>query len=120
MLFRVDERLAAGAECLVNYGPAKTDSQLALDFGFADAFCQRPGYVLGPIEIPESDENAFDKQDVLEVAGLLRAPTFVIRAFEDPPFELRVFARLLNLKGEDAFLLEAIFRAEREGSSPSR
>ena len=115
MLFRVDESLAAGAECLVNYGPAKTDSQLALDFGFADAFCQRPGYVLGPIEIPESDENAFDKQDVLEVAGLLRAPTFVIRAFEDPPFELRVFARLLNLKGEDAFLLEAIFRAEAWG-----
>ena len=32
-----------------------------------------------------------------------------------PPAELRVFSRLLNLKGEDAFLLEAIFRAEAWG-----
>ena len=112
MLFRLDERVAAGAECFVNYGPNKVDSQLALDFGFADAFCLRPGYVLGPIEIPDADVNQFDKQDVLEVAGLLRAPSFTIRAFEDPPAELRVFSRLLNLKDSDAFLLEAIFRAE--------
>jgi [ribulose-bisphosphate carboxylase]-lysine N-methyltransferase len=68
--------------------------------------------VLGPIEIPDADVNQFDKQDVLEVAGLLRAPLFTIRAFEDPPAELRVFSRLLNLKDSDAFLLEAIFRAE--------
>ena len=115
LLFRADERLSPGAECLVNYGPAKVDSQFALDFGFADAFCQRPGYVLGPIEIPDTDANQFDKQDVLEVAGLLPAPAFTIRAFEDPPAELRVFSRLLNLKGEDAFLLEAIFRAEAWG-----
>ena len=115
MLFRADERLSPGAECLVNYGPAKVDSQFALDFGFADAFCQRPGYVLGPIEIPDTDVNQFDKQDLLEVAGLLPAPAFTIRAFEDPPAELRVFSRLLNLKGEDAFLLEAIFRAEAWG-----
>ena len=46
------------------------------------------------------------------MAGLLAAPSFVIRAFEDPPPELRVFMRLLNLKDEDAFLLEAIFRQE--------
>jgi [ribulose-bisphosphate carboxylase]-lysine N-methyltransferase len=112
MLFRLDERVVAGAECFVNYGPNKVDSQFALDFGFADAFCLRPGYVLGPIEIPDADVNQFDKQDVLEVAGLLRAPLFTIRAFEDPPAELRVFSRLLNLKDSDAFLLEAIFRAE--------
>jgi [ribulose-bisphosphate carboxylase]-lysine N-methyltransferase len=112
MLFRADERVVAGAELFVNYGPNKVDSQFALDFGFADAFCLRPGYVLGPIEIPDADVNQFDKQDVLEVAGLLRAPLFTIRAFEDPPAELRVFSRLLNLKDSDAFLLEAIFRAE--------
>jgi [ribulose-bisphosphate carboxylase]-lysine N-methyltransferase len=68
--------------------------------------------VLGPVPVPESDVNAFDKEDVLETAGMLAAPAFTIRAFEDPPPELRVFARLLNLKNEDAFLLEAIFRQE--------
>jgi [ribulose-bisphosphate carboxylase]-lysine N-methyltransferase len=52
---------------------------------------------------------------VLEVAGLKEQPAFTIRAFEDPPPELRVFMRLLNLKGEDAFLLEAIFRQEAWG-----
>jgi len=38
----------------VNYGPAKIDSQFVLDFGFADEFCSRPGYVLGPLSIPEA------------------------------------------------------------------
>lgn len=99
----------------LNDGPTKVDSQFALDYGFADEFCSRPGYVLGPIAIPETDPNCFDKVDVLEVAGLLEQPVFTIRAFEDPPPELRVFMRLLNLKGEDAFLLEAIFRQEAWG-----
>lgn len=116
LLFRTEQgaagRVAAGDEIFVNYGPAKIDSQFALDFGFTDAFCARPGYVLGPVAVPDDDPNRFDKEDVLEVAGLLAAPAFVIRAFEDPPPELRVFMRLLNLKGEDAFLLEAIFRQE--------
>lgn len=115
MLFRTDSKTQTGEECLVNYGPAKVDSQFALDFGFCDAFCARPGYVLGPIAIPETDVNAFDKGDVLEVAGLLQAPSFTLRAFEDPPNELRIFARLLNVKDEDAFLLEAIFRQEAWG-----
>ena len=107
--------LTAGAEVYMNYGPRKIDNQLALDHGFTDAFASRPGYVLGPIAIPESDLNCFDKMDVLEVGGLKEAPSFVLRAFEDPEPELRIFMRLLNLKGEDAFLLEAIFRAEAWG-----
>ena len=107
--------LAKGAEVFMNYGQRKIDNQLALDYGFTDAFASRPGYVLGPIAIPESDPNAFDKMDVLEVAGLKEAPSFVLRAFEDPEPELRVFMRLLNLKGEDSFLLEAIFRQEAWG-----
>lgn len=51
----------------------------------------------------------------MQVAGLLEQPAFTIRAFEDPPPELRIFMRLLNLKGEDAFLLEALFRQEAWG-----
>ncbi len=45
----------AGSELFVNYGPAKIDSQFVLDFGFADEFCSRPGYVLGPLSIPEAE-----------------------------------------------------------------
>ena len=41
--------------------------------------------MLGPIAIPDTDANCFDKVDVLQVAGLLEAPAFTIRAFEDPP-----------------------------------
>jgi len=67
---------------LRHYSPAKIDSQFVLDFGFADEFCSRPGYVLGPLSIPDSDPNAFDKTDILEVAGLKEQPSFTIRAFE--------------------------------------
>lgn len=117
MLLRTEKTagLDAGAELFTNYGVAKIDSQFALDYGFTDEFCARPGYVLGPIAIPETDVNKYDKVDVLELAGLLEEPAFTVRAFEDPPPELRVFMRLLNLQGEDAFLLEAIFRQEAWG-----
>ena len=116
VLLRVEKTKAGGAkrgeEIRCNYGPANIDSQFALDYGFVDAFCSRPGYVLGPLSIPEDDVNAFDKMDVLSVAGLKESPAFTIRAFEDPPPEMVVFMRLLNLKNDDAFLLEAIFRQE--------
>ena len=38
-----------------------------------------------------------------------------MKAFEDPPQELRIFLRLLNIQNDDAFLLEALFRAEAWG-----
>ena len=82
MLFRADSKTVSGTECFVNYGPAKVDSQFLLDFGFCDSFCQRPGYVLGPIEIPDTDVNQFDKKDILDVAGFKQAPSFTLRAFE--------------------------------------
>ena len=108
--------LAKGAEVFMNYGQRKIDKSSSRSITDSPTRSRlRPGYVLGPIAIPESDPNAFDKMDVLEVAGLREAPSFVLRAFEDPEPELRVFMRLLNLKGEDAFLLEAIFRQEAWG-----
>ena len=47
----------------------KVDNQLALDFGFVDAFASIPGYNL-QLSIPESDPNADDKIDILGLAGL--------------------------------------------------
>ena len=58
LLFRTEQgaagRVEEGDEIFVNYGPAKIDSQFALDFGFTDAFCARPGYVLGPSRYPRT------------------------------------------------------------------
>ena len=50
--------------------------------------------------------------DVLDVAGLSETPSFVLRPYSDPDPELRTFLRLLNCQGQDAFLLEALFRQQ--------
>jgi [ribulose-bisphosphate carboxylase]-lysine N-methyltransferase len=106
-----DGALKAGEPLLVNYAPNGTDSQFALDFGFVDAVTPSPGYSL-TLSIPEDDPNVYDKLDVLDVAGLSETPSFVLRPYSDPDPELRTFLRLLNCQGQDAFLLEALFRQQ--------
>ena len=106
-----DGALKAGEPLLVNYAPNGTDSQFALDFGFVDAVTPSPGYSL-TLSIPEDDPNLYDKLDVLDVAGLSETPSFVLRPYSDPDPELRTFLRLLNCQGQDAFLLEALFRQQ--------
>lgn len=106
-----DRALKAGEPLLVNYAPDGTDSQFALDFGFVDAVTPSPGYAL-TLSIPEDDPNLYDKLDVLDVAGLSETPSFVLRPYSDPDPELRTFLRLLNCQGQDAFLLEALFRQQ--------
>ena len=106
-----DRPLKAGEPLLVNYAPDGTDSQFALDFGFVDALTPSPGYAL-TLSIPEDDPNLYDKLDVLDVAGLSETPSFVLRPYSDPDPELRTFLRLLNCQGQDAFLLEALFRQQ--------
>ena len=106
-----DRALKAGEPLLVNYAPDGTDTQFALDFGFVDAVTPSPGYAL-TLSIPEDDPNLYDKLDVLDVAGLSETPTFVLRPYSDPDLELRTFLRLLNCQGQDAFLLEALFRQQ--------
>jgi len=105
----VDRAVKNGEPIFVNYAPQGIDSQFALDFGFVDAITPSPGYAL-TLSIPEDDVNCFDKLDVLDVCGLGESPTFTLRAYQDPDPELRTFLRLLNCKGQDAFLLEALFR----------
>lgn len=107
----LDGALKAGEPLLVNYAPNGTDSQFALDFGFVDAVTPSPGYSL-TLSIPEDDPNLYDKLDVLDVAGLSETPSFVLRPYSDPDPELRTFLRLLNCQGQDAFLLEALFRQQ--------
>jgi len=105
----VDRAVKAGEAIFINYAPKAIDSQFALDFGFVDAITPSPGYAL-TLSIPEDDPNCFDKLDVLDVCGLGANPTFILRAYEDPERDLRTFLRLLNCKGTDSFLLEALFR----------
>jgi|AntAceMinimDraft_12_1070368.scaffolds.fasta_scaffold517677_1 hypothetical protein len=47
----------------MNYGPAKIDSQFALDYGFADEFCSRPGG-MGP-QIQLLTHSLFRKPQIL-------------------------------------------------------
>ena len=95
----------------VNYIPGGIDSSFALDFGFVDAATPSPGYSLA-LSVPEDDVNYYDKLDVLDVCGLGENPTFTLRAYKNPSPELRTFLRLLNCQGQDAFLLEALFRQD--------
>lgn len=94
-----------------NYGSSKLDSQLALDMGFVDPFRPQPGFLL-QLSIPETDRFADDKTDALEVVGQPVAAEFRLRTSEPPPQDLRVYLRLLNLQGTDAFLLEPLFREQ--------
>ena len=114
MRIDVDRTTQKGEPIWVNYAPDGIDSQFALDFGFVDAVTPSPGYSL-TLSIPEDDVNCFDKLDVLEVAGLSESPTFTLRPYSDPDRELRTFLRLLNCQGQDAFLLEALFRQQTWG-----
>lgn len=98
-----------GEQLLGSYGADLLDSQLALDFGFADGQHPKPGYML-QVSIPDSDRFLDDKMDVCDVARVPSSPQFVLRPSAPPPNELRTFLRLVNLGGVDAFLLEPLFR----------
>ena len=89
------------------------DGKMAVDYGFVDPIEKNGGYELR-IQIPDDDVNRDDKIDVCDISGQIIGggddPTFYLKAYEDPDQNLRIFARLLNLQGTDAFLLEALFR----------
>ena len=94
----------------MNYGQRKIDNQLALDYGFTDAFAPRPGYALGPIAI-RPDPNA-SMMDVLEVAGL-RGAVVCAEGVRGPGTRAEGVHEAAQPEGGDSFLLEAIFRQER-------
>jgi len=97
----------------INFDERPLDGKTCVDFGFVDPVERNGGYELR-IPIPENDPNRDDKIDICDVSQQVIGggddPTFYLKAYEDPDPNLRVFSRLLNIQGTDAFLLEALFR----------
>ena len=104
-----DRPYRAGEPVEMNFGgEGKIDPQVLLDHGLWDraSFCG--GYAL-QLNLPEGPSYE-DKVDILELSGLGTYQTFLLREGEPVPPELVAFLRLVNLGGEDAWLLEPIFR----------
>ena len=76
----------------MNYGPAKTDSAVGVGFRVRRRVLPTAGVRA------RSDRDSRERRECVRQTrrarsgGFTSAPTFVIRAFEDPPFELRVRA----------------------------
>ena len=97
----------------VNFEERPLDGKTCVDYGFVDPLERNGGYELR-IGIPENDVNRDDKIDICDLSQQIIGggddPTFFLKAYEDPDPNLRIFSRLLNIQGSDAFLLEALFR----------
>jgi len=101
--------IVQGEQVYMKYGE-KTNSQLALDYGFVDDTDNSGAYLLS-LGIPEDDPFFDDKADISELAGLGENFQFSLyggRGEPDP--EMLAYLRLIQLSGTDSFLLEALFR----------
>ena len=81
---------------------------MLLDHGLWDRQSFRGGYSM-QMNLPE-DPSYEDKVDILELNGMSTSQTFLLREGEPVPPELVAFFRLVSLGGEDAWLLEPVFR----------
>eukprot|EP00238_Polyblepharides_amylifera_P015097 CAMPEP_0196582864 /NCGR_PEP_ID=MMETSP1081-20130531/41028_1 /TAXON_ID=36882 /ORGANISM="Pyramimonas amylifera, Strain CCMP720" /LENGTH=476 /DNA_ID=CAMNT_0041903577 /DNA_START=158 /DNA_END=1588 /DNA_ORIENTATION=- len=102
------EAIKEGDQICMSYGE-KSNSELALDFGIVDQTRSEGAYLLS-LSIPEGDTNFDDKVDVAEVSGLGESWQFALVGGVEPQPEFLTFLRLVQLQGEDTFLLEALFR----------
>ncbi|KAK9918129.1 hypothetical protein WJX75_001458 [Coccomyxa subellipsoidea] len=121
LVVEAERDYAEGEVVTMDYGApvtgedeGKLDSQVLLDYGALDAVRPQGGFILS-LALPEDDKYYDDKADILELNGLSEAASFVLRANEEPSEQLLGFLRLLNLSGQDAFLLEPLFRNEAWG-----
>lgn len=96
-------------QVLIQYDLDKSNAELALDYGFIESNPERNSYTL-TLEISESDPFFGDKLDIAELNGLGQTGSFDIILGSDLPQTMLPFLRLVGLGGQDAFLLESIFR----------
>ncbi|KAL2904022.1 [Fructose-bisphosphate aldolase]-lysine N-methyltransferase chloroplastic [Bienertia sinuspersici] len=99
----------AGDQVLIQYDLNKSNAELALDYGFIESRSERNAYTL-TLEIPESDPFFGDKLDIAESNGMGEVAYFDIVLDQPLPALMLPYLRLLALSGQDAFLLESIFR----------
>ncbi|KAA8529389.1 hypothetical protein F0562_033812 [Nyssa sinensis] len=99
----------AGEQVLIQYALSKSNTQLALDYGFIESRSERNAYTL-PLKISESDPFFGDKLDIAESNGLGDTAYFDIFLGRPLPPTLLPYLRLVALGGTDTFLLESLFR----------
>lgn len=99
----------AGEQVYIQYDLEKSNSELALDYGFIESRSDREAYTL-TLEIAESDPFFGDKLDIAESNGLGEMAYFDIVLGQSLPPLMLQYLRLIALGGTDAFLLESIFR----------
>lgn len=93
----------------IQYDLKKSNAELALDYGFIEPNTDRIAYTL-TLEISESDPFFGDKLDIAESNGFGETAYFDIFYNSPLPSGLLPYLRLVALGGNDAFLLEALFR----------
>ncbi|KAK6931266.1 SET domain [Dillenia turbinata] len=93
----------------IQYGLKKTNSELALDYGFIESTPHRNAYSL-TLEVPCSDPFFRDKLDITKLNGLDETTDFEILLGHPLPPKMLPFLRLIALGGTDAFLLDPSLR----------
>ncbi|KAI3467309.1 hypothetical protein Pfo_023972 [Paulownia fortunei] len=101
--------LKAGEQVFIQYDLNKSNADMALDYGFIESSSDRDAFTL-TLEISESDEFFGDKLDIAELNGLGETAYFDIKYGQPLPTAMLPYLRLVALGGNDAFLLESIFR----------
>jgi [ribulose-bisphosphate carboxylase]-lysine N-methyltransferase len=110
----------AGEEVFCSYGP-KSAADYLLEHGFCPPQCWKTAVSEITLEIDPEDRFYDDKLDILEFETYDQAPMDPSQSFDvvsapgrdgEPDPAMIQFARLRQLGGLDAFLLESIFRKE--------
>nr|XP_009410397.1 PREDICTED: fructose-bisphosphate aldolase-lysine N-methyltransferase, chloroplastic-like isoform X2 [Musa acuminata subsp. malaccensis] len=99
----------SGEQVHIHYDIAKSNADLALDYGFVEQRPDRDAYTF-TLEISESDPFYGDKLDIAESNGLDETAYFDIALGCPLPPLMLPYLRLVALGGTDAFLLESVFR----------
>ena len=109
-----------GEEVFCSYGP-KSAADYLLEHGFCPPGCWKTAVSEITLELDPEDRFYDDKLDILEFETYDQAPMDPSQSFDvvsvpgrdgEPDPAMIQFARLRSLGGQDAFLLESIFRKE--------
>jgi [ribulose-bisphosphate carboxylase]/[fructose-bisphosphate aldolase]-lysine N-methyltransferase len=110
----------AGEEVFCSYGP-KSPADYLLEQGFCPPLCWKMAISEITLELDPEDRFYDDKLDILEFETYDQAPMDPVQSFDvvsapgrdgEPDPAMIQFARLRQLGGLDAFLLESLFRKE--------
>jgi len=117
-----NRKFRKGKEVFASYGP-KSAAEYLLDHGFVSESLSSMSTSVAELtfEMDKEDEFYNDKLDILEFETWESVPMEPTQSFDvvselgrdgEPDPSMIQFVRFLNLGGQDAFLLESIFRKE--------